>query len=140
MITLTVSWSGWRGVDRFSFSAHRLETATILYTSYNTPWQPFDSHIEWLPAYGVSQLIDFCWNSGEQNWHRQLIPLAAPSFSAMMTRSMATVVTEEPQGKAPRIKQFQIYRWNPDKPSEKPKMQMYELDLNKSRWQLYTAL
>lgn len=58
----------------------------------------------------------------------------------MMTRSMATVVTEEPQEKTPRIKQFQIYRWNPDKPSEKPKMQKYELDLNKSRWQLYTAL
>jgi succinate dehydrogenase (ubiquinone) iron-sulfur subunit len=46
---------------------------------------------------------------------------------------MATVVTEEPQEKASRIKQFQIYRWNPDKPSEKPKMQKYELDLNKSR-------
>lgn len=29
-----------------------------------------------------------------------------------------------------RIKKFNIYRWNPDKPEEKPSMQTYEVDLN----------
>lgn len=31
---------------------------------------------------------------------------------------------------APRIKTFSIYRWNPDKPGEKPRMQDYKVDLN----------
>ena len=32
---------------------------------------------------------------------------------------------------AARIKKFAIYRWNPDNPGEKPRMQTYEVDLNK---------
>ncbi|CAB3367629.1 Hypothetical predicted protein [Cloeon dipterum] len=32
---------------------------------------------------------------------------------------------------AARTKKFQIYRWNPDKPNEKPTMQEYAVDLNK---------
>ncbi|BHF81117.1 hypothetical protein SprV_0702424700 [Sparganum proliferum] len=31
---------------------------------------------------------------------------------------------------APRMKKFAIYRYNPDKPSQKPYMQTYEIDLN----------
>ncbi|KAI5954430.1 SDH2 [Candida jiufengensis] len=42
-------------------------------------------------------------------------------------RSLATVVEE----KQPRIKKFQIYRWNPDTPEIQPKMQTYDVDLNK---------
>lgn len=30
----------------------------------------------------------------------------------------------------PRIKTFQIYRWDPDRAGDKPRMQTYELDLN----------
>ncbi|MCI4389878.1 hypothetical protein PGIGA_G00116290 [Pangasianodon gigas] len=30
----------------------------------------------------------------------------------------------------PRIKKFQIYRWDPDKPGDKPRMQTYDIDLN----------
>lgn len=30
-----------------------------------------------------------------------------------------------------RLKTFSIYRWNPDKPKEKPSMQEYKVDLNK---------
>ncbi|XP_076003510.1 succinate dehydrogenase [ubiquinone] iron-sulfur subunit, mitochondrial [Genypterus blacodes] len=30
----------------------------------------------------------------------------------------------------PRIKKFQIYRWDPDTPGDKPRMQTYEIDLN----------
>jgi hypothetical protein len=30
----------------------------------------------------------------------------------------------------PLIKTFQIYRWNPDTPEEKPKLQNYQVNLN----------
>lgn len=29
----------------------------------------------------------------------------------------------------PKIKKFQIYRWDPDTPGDKPRMQTYEIDL-----------
>ena len=32
--------------------------------------------------------------------------------------------------RAAKKKTFSIYRWNPDKPGDKPKMQEYEVDLN----------
>uniref|UniRef100_A0A5F8GTX7 Succinate dehydrogenase [ubiquinone] iron-sulfur subunit, mitochondrial n=1 Tax=Monodelphis domestica TaxID=13616 RepID=A0A5F8GTX7_MONDO len=32
---------------------------------------------------------------------------------------------------APRLKKFAIYRWDPDKTGDKPRMQTYEVDLNK---------
>jgi len=38
------------------------------------------------------------------------------------------------------MKTFHIYRWNPDKPSEKPRMQKYELDLNKTGPMMLDAL
>lgn len=31
---------------------------------------------------------------------------------------------------AQKLKSFDIYRWNPDKPEEKPRMQTYKVDLN----------
>lgn len=49
-------------------------------------------------------------------------------------------VSEPPQEQAPKMKSFQIYRWNPDTPSEKPKMQTYTLDLNKTGPMLLDAL
>jgi len=54
-------------------------------------------------------------------------------------RSLASVASEAPQ-EAPRMKTFHIYRWNPDKPSEKPRMQKYELDLNKTGPMMLDAL
>ena len=33
--------------------------------------------------------------------------------------------------KPARSKKFTIYRWNPEKPGDKPRMQEYEVDLNK---------
>uniref|UniRef100_A0A673GLJ8 Succinate dehydrogenase complex, subunit B, iron sulfur (Ip) n=1 Tax=Sinocyclocheilus rhinocerous TaxID=307959 RepID=A0A673GLJ8_9TELE len=30
----------------------------------------------------------------------------------------------------PRIKSFQIYRWDPDRAGDKPRMQTYDIDLN----------
>ncbi|KAK6640196.1 hypothetical protein RUM44_011882 [Polyplax serrata] len=37
---------------------------------------------------------------------------------------------EEKTEKKPLYKDFSIYRWNPDVPSEKPRMQTYKVDLN----------
>lgn len=38
------------------------------------------------------------------------------------------------------MKKFTIYRWNPDTPTEKPKMQEYTLDLNKTGPMMLDAL
>ncbi|KAK5629825.1 hypothetical protein RRF57_005540 [Xylaria bambusicola] len=67
---------------------------------------------------------------------------AGPS---MLMRSMATVgdatVNANPKSSsAERNKTFQIYRWNPEKPEEKPKMQSYTLDLNKTGPMVLDAL
>ena len=32
--------------------------------------------------------------------------------------------------RAAKTKKFAVYRWNPDKPGDKPKMQEYDVDLN----------
>ena len=39
-----------------------------------------------------------------------------------------------------KIKKFHIYRWNPDEPTSKPKMQSYTLDLNKTGPMMLDAL
>ncbi|KAK7923104.1 succinate dehydrogenase iron-sulfur subunit- mitochondrial [Apiospora marii] len=64
---------------------------------------------------------------------------------AVFTRSMATVGdatnnAEPKNSDASKMKKFQIYRWNPDQPTEKPKMQTYELDLNKTGPMVLDAL
>merc|ERR1712230_136537 len=52
------------------------------------------------------------------------------AFSSTAAARLATPATPgtEPQ---PKLKTFQIYRWNPDKPSEKPYLQSYSVDLSK---------
>lgn len=63
---------------------------------------------------------------------------AALRPGTVFTRSMASVSeAEQPQS---RMKTFQIYRWNPDTPSEKPRMQSYTLDLNKTGPMVLDAL
>lgn len=52
-----------------------------------------------------------------------------------------TSTVEEPKpDKNARIKTFQIYRWNPDEPTSKPRMQTYTLDLNKTGPMMLDAL
>lgn len=58
---------------------------------------------------------------------------------ALFTRSMASV-SETPAEPQSKLKKFQIYRWNPDAPTEKPRMQTYELDLNKTGPMVLDAL
>ena len=39
-----------------------------------------------------------------------------------------------------KVKTFHIYRWNPDEPTSKPRMQSYSLDLNKTGPMMLDAL
>lgn len=66
-------------------------------------------------------------------------------------RTMATIsetnkgieksnASQAPAADKPRMKTFQIYRWNPDSPTEKPRMQTYTLDLNKTGPMVLDAL
>ena len=52
----------------------------------------------------------------------------------------ATVEANPKSSSQAKLKKFQIYRWNPDQPTEKPKMQTYELDLNKTGPMVLDAL
>src|SRR3984885_12709062 len=52
-----------------------------------------------------------------------------------------TSTVEEPRpDKDAKIKTFHIYRWNPDEPTSKPRMQTYTLDLNKTGPMMLDAL
>ena len=52
-----------------------------------------------------------------------------------------TSTVEDPMaGADSKIKTFQIYRWNPDEPTSKPRMQTYTLDLNKTGPMMLDAL
>jgi succinate dehydrogenase (ubiquinone) iron-sulfur subunit len=51
----------------------------------------------------------------------------------------STIKEPEPE-KDSKIKTFHIYRWNPDEPSSKPRMQSYTLDLNKTGPMMLDAL
>lgn len=50
---------------------------------------------------------------------------STPRFGSAL-RTMAT------EAKEPRMKTFKIYRWNPDKPEEKPHLKEYQIDLNET--------
>lgn len=71
--------------------------------------------------------------------------LRASAAVPAAVRSMAQVSDAQQQnvtasGDKPRLKTFQIYRWNPDTPTEKPRMQSYTLDLNKTGPMVLDAL
>lgn len=64
--------------------------------------------------------------------------------AAVFSRSMASVqqsnASSEPATAEPKLKSFQIYRWSPDTPSEKPRLQTYTLDLSKTGPMILDAL
>lgn len=51
-----------------------------------------------------------------------------------------STINEPSQSPEARTKTFHIYRWSPDRPSEKPKMQSYTLDMNKTGPMVLDAL
>ena len=64
---------------------------------------------------------------------------ATPSRPVVSEKHTSTVKEPEP-GKDSKIKTFHIYRWNPDEPASKPRMQSYTLDLNKTGPMVLDAL
>jgi len=65
----------------------------------------------------------------------RLVASSRPLFYKNALRTMATAA--EP---TPKVKTFNIYRWNPDEPAAKPRMQKYTLDLNKTGPMVLDAL
>jgi hypothetical protein len=85
----------------------------------------------------------------------RLFAAARPVFKSQM-RTMASITPSTTTGVVPpsqtgtvpepaadpdsKIKTFHIYRWNPDEPSTKPRMQSYTLDLKKTGPMMLDAL
>lgn len=67
----------------------------------------------------------------------------AAAFTTTAAARLATPTSDAnvgSSGKPQHLKQFKIYRWNPDKPSEKPRLQSYTLDLNQTGPMVLDAL
>ncbi|GFZ49688.1 Succinate dehydrogenase [ubiquinone] iron-sulfur subunit [Saitozyma sp. JCM 24511] len=72
---------------------------------------------------------------------RPAAPIVSRALHASASASFATPSHDVPSGgKAPAMKEFKIYRWNPDTPAEKPKLQSYKIDLNQCGPMLLDAL
>jgi succinate dehydrogenase (ubiquinone) iron-sulfur subunit len=59
---------------------------------------------------------------------------------APIPESKTSTIKEPEPVKDAKMKTFHIYRWNPDEPSSKPRMQTYTLDLNKTGPMMLDAL
>ncbi|KAK2073101.1 hypothetical protein P8C59_007408 [Phyllachora maydis] len=81
----------------------------------------------------------------------RLLASSRPAFgrlggvTTVPVRGLAQLVdgatqSQTASGKEVKLKSFQIYRWNPDSPTEKPRMQSYTLDLNKTGPMVLDAL
>lgn len=57
-----------------------------------------------------------------------------------MAASTATATASSSTEQQPRLKKFKIYRWDPEKPGQKPYVKEYELDLNKCGVMVLDAL
>lgn len=64
---------------------------------------------------------------------------ASPS-PPIKSESESATVKETAPSKDAKIKTFHVYRWNPDEPTAKPRMQSYTLDLNKTGPMMLDAL
>jgi succinate dehydrogenase (ubiquinone) iron-sulfur subunit len=72
-------------------------------------------------------------------------PIAATAEATSASRpvvpeSKTSTVKEPEPPKDAKTKTFHVYRWNPDEPTSKPKMQSYTLDLNKTGPMMLDAL
>ncbi|OKL62528.1 Succinate dehydrogenase [Talaromyces atroroseus] len=65
---------------------------------------------------------------------------ATSSSSKFVPESQTSTVQEPAPSQTPRTKTFHVYRWDPDQPSDKPRMQSYTLDLNKTGPMMLDAL
>ena len=66
--------------------------------------------------------------------------LKARSFASVVPETQTSTFKEPSLDKDAKAKTFHIYRWNPDQPKSKPRMQSYTLDLNKTGPMMLDAL
>jgi succinate dehydrogenase (ubiquinone) iron-sulfur subunit len=60
--------------------------------------------------------------------------------SSVVPPSKTSTIEDPVASKDAKTKTFHIYRWNPDEPTSKPRMQSYTLDLNKTGPMMLDAL
>lgn len=60
--------------------------------------------------------------------------------SKPVSETNTSTVPESKPSENAQMKTFHVYRWNPDQPTEKPKMQTYQLDLKKTGPMMLDAL
>jgi succinate dehydrogenase (ubiquinone) iron-sulfur subunit len=65
---------------------------------------------------------------------------AAPAARGFAQLADGATESQKASGDPANMKTFQIYRWNPDTPTEKPRMQSYTLDLKKTGPMVLDAL
>jgi succinate dehydrogenase (ubiquinone) iron-sulfur subunit len=56
--------------------------------------------------------------------------IASGARRSLATHAQERTQANNPREDAPLNKEFKIYRWNPDEPAAKPKLQSYTIDLN----------
>jgi succinate dehydrogenase (ubiquinone) iron-sulfur subunit len=63
------------------------------------------------------------------------------STTSTTTAAVASAAATSPStDKAPRLKTFSIYRWNPEVEGQKPYVKKYEVDLNEYVIKLYMKM
>ncbi|SLM35103.1 iron-sulfur protein subunit of succinate dehydrogenase [Lasallia pustulata] len=65
---------------------------------------------------------------------------ATSASTPPISEKKTSTIKEPTPSKQPKTKTFHIYRWSPDEPTAKPKMQTYTLDLNKTGPMMLDAL
>jgi succinate dehydrogenase (ubiquinone) iron-sulfur subunit len=65
---------------------------------------------------------------------------ATSSSSSFVPESKTSTVQDPNPSETARTKTFHVYRWDPDQPTSKPRMQSYTLDLNKTGPMMLDAL
>ncbi|XP_077998013.1 succinate dehydrogenase [ubiquinone] iron-sulfur subunit, mitochondrial-like [Glandiceps talaboti] len=63
--------------------------------------------------------------------HSLILSSRLPAITSLQVVRSAQTAAAPAATAAPLIKKYKIYRWDPDKPGDKPKMQLFEVDLNK---------
>lgn len=72
---------------------------------------------------------------------RKPVNLATRLFASTSFNAFAQSTEGAPSaGKSPQMKEFKIYRWNPDTPADKPKLQTYQVDLSQCGPMMLDAL
>jgi len=122
----------------FSYTMAALRTSARALRSFNGPPTPLpNSHLQALTrhlAYPLSKRFMATVNE-------PLHPTGtAASAVAPKSASQSKHVKEEEVTKDAKMKTIQIYRWDPDHPEEKPRMQKYSIDMNKTGPMMLDAL